>query len=57
MGVYTVMSITQGGCGLPFLARAVFNYISGIGECIGAAINDDEIPDGLLKLVVRKVIK
>ena len=38
MGVYTVMSITQGGCGLPFLARAVFNYISGIGDvyCIGA---------------------
>ena len=59
MGVYTVMSITQGGCGLPFLARAVFNYISGIGDvyCIGATINDDEIPDGLLKLVVRKVIK
>ena len=57
MGVYTVMSISQGGCGLPFLAHPVFNYIAGMGDCAGATINDDEIPDGLLKLIVTKVIK
>jgi len=57
MGVYAVLSIMQGGCGLPFLAKPVFNYISGIGECVGIKIDDNEIPDGLLKLVVRKVMK
>ena len=57
MGVYTVMSISQGGCGLPFLAHPVFNYITGMGDCVGATISDDEIPDGLLKLIVTKVIK
>ena len=52
MGVYTVMSISQGGCGLPFLAHPVFDYIAGMGDCVGATIND---ADGLLKLIVTKV--
>ena len=56
MGVYTVMSITQGGCGLPFLARCVFNYITGMGECTDVEVNEHEMPEGLLKLVVKKVM-
>ena len=28
LGQYTVMSITQGGCGIPFLAPPVYDYIS-----------------------------
>ena len=55
MGVYTVMSIAQGGCGLPFLAGPVFNYLIGSGECTGIMVDDCEMPEGLLKLVVKKV--
>ena len=56
MGIYTVMSITQGGCGLPFLARPVFSYITGMGECTGNRVDINEIPEGLLKLIINKVI-
>ena len=55
MEVYTVMSILQGGCGVPIMAKPVFDYLSGIGECTGIDINESEIPDGLLKIIVRKV--
>ncbi|XP_065901724.1 uncharacterized protein [Dysidea avara] len=57
MGVYTVMSILQGGCGVPIMAKPVFDYLSGIGECTGIDINESEIPDGLLKIIVRKQTK
>ena len=47
------MSITQGGHGFPFLARAVYSYIS-TGEYITPAETD--IPDGTLKFAVKKVL-
>ena len=44
MGAYTVMSIAQGGCGLPFLATAVFRYYV-YGECTGVTINARRITE------------
>jgi len=50
MGVYTVMSILQGDCRLPILAKPVFDYLSGVGEYTGIDVNECEVPDGLLKI-------
>ena len=55
MGAYTVMSIAQGGCGMPFFATAVFSYIADMAECTGVIVEEHEMPEGLLKLTIRKV--
>lgn len=52
MGQLTAMSITQGGHGFPFLARAVYSYIS-TGQYTTPAETD--IPDDTLKFAVNKV--
>jgi hypothetical protein len=48
------MSITQGGYGFPFLAPAVYCYISTGRFNTPEA---DDIPDGMLKFAVEKVAK
>ena len=40
---------------VPIMAKPVFDYLSGIGESTGIDINESEVPDGLLKIIVRKV--
>ena len=48
------MSITQGGSGFPFLAEPVYQYIC-TGECTNVNIATIDIPDPMLRFVVRKV--
>ena len=50
MGVYFVMS---GGCGLPFLARPVFDYLIG-GQYKGISVPVSEIPDPIIEKVGLK---
>ena len=56
MGMYTVMSITQGGCGLPCLSQPFFDYLlrgqyTGIIDRISPA----SIPIMDLRFTVEKV--
>lgn len=54
MGQYTAMSIMQGGCGFPFLAEPVFDYIS-TGKYTGIQVDVADVPDVPLKFVLEKV--
>ena len=51
-----MMSIIQGGCGLPFLARPMYDYLV-TGQCTGIShlVPIKDIPDAELKFVVTKV--
>ena len=40
---------------MPIMARPVFDYLSNRGGCTGISINEADLPDGLLKIIVRKV--
>ena len=55
MEVYTVMSILQGGCGMPIMAKPVFDYLSGTGDCTGINVSENRLPDGLLRIIVNEV--
>ena len=55
LGQYTVISITQGGCGIPYLDPAVYEYI-----CTGKLPSDIEVPvkslpNTTLQFVLQKV--
>ncbi len=51
-----MMSIVQGGCGLPYLSRAFFNYIlQGTYTGISDLVTPREIPDFELRCIVEKV--
>ena len=54
MGVYFVMSVMQGGCGLPFLARPIFDYLVR-GQYKGISVPVSQIPDPTLRFIIEKV--
>ena len=54
LGQYTVMSIAQGGCGIPFLAPPVYDYIS-TGKLPDVKVHLKDIPDATLRFVLQKV--
>lgn len=54
LGVYTVMSILQGGPGLPIFAKPVYDYISA-GQFMGVTVPLAEIPDPTLQFVLQRV--
>ena len=54
LGLYTVMSITQGGCGVPFLAPPVYDYIS-TRKLPDIRLHLKDIPDATLRFVLQKV--
>ena len=56
LGMYTAMSIIQGGCGIPFLAHPVYEYILR-GTCTNVQINVADIPVLSLRDTVQKVSK
>ena len=44
LGAYFVMSVVQGGCGFPFLAEPVFNYlVDGSMKGINVAVSDSTV--------------
>jgi hypothetical protein len=54
MGILVGMSIVQGGHGLPFMARNVYEYLRGASiSCIVPAL--DEVPDTELRETLIKV--
>jgi hypothetical protein len=53
LGVYTAMSVVQGGCGLPVLAEAVYDYILS-GKCTNIDVSISDIPDGGVSEIVQK---
>ena len=38
LGLFVAMSISQGGCGIPFLASTVYDYIA-TGKCTSVSQN------------------
>ncbi len=44
MGKLTGMSILQGGCGIPVLHPAAYNYLA-TGDYLGHIVKDDDVPD------------
>ena len=54
LGLFTAMSITQGGCGMPILASAVYEYMIQ-GKCTGVQIAPVDILLLVLKDAVLKV--
>ena len=50
------MSITQGGCGVPFLAPPVYEYLSS-GLLSSININLDDLPHSDFKFVLQEVKK
>ena len=55
LGQYTVMSITQGGCSVPFLAPPVYEYISTGKLPTDIEVNLKDIPDATLRFALQKV--
>ena len=54
LGVYTAMSVVQGGNGFPFLADCVYEYlVSGVST--GIRIPMDKVPDPSLRFALEKV--
>ena len=51
------MSITQGGCGIPFLAPAVYEYISTGKLSSNIELCLDDVPYPNLQFALRKVRK
>ena len=54
LGRYTVMSVTQGGSGFPFLAPPVYDYLC-TGKCTGISLKNEEALDSMLQFVLSKV--
>ena len=56
LGLFVAMSISQGGCGIPFLASTVYDYIA-TGKCtsVSQSVNPHEIPEHSLRSTVEKV--
>ena len=52
--MFTAMSIAQGGCGLPTLADAVYDYFV-TGKCTYVTVSLPDLPDEKLKKLVEKV--
>ena len=52
LGVFTAMSITQGGNGFPFLAECVYTYLCS-GESTGIFVPTDKVPDQTLRLALE----
>ena len=48
------MSVVQGGCGFPFLSRAVYEYIV-CGKYTNVDVEEEDIPDGCLTFAIKKV--
>jgi hypothetical protein len=48
------MSVIQGGCGFPFLARPLFDYLVQ-GHYKGINVPVEDIPDGTLRFIIEKV--
>ena len=55
LGQFTLMSITQGGCGIPFLAPSVYNYIctGKLPSCADTSLKDIPYPN--LNYILEKV--
>ena len=49
-----MMSVVQGGCGFPFMAQPLYNYIVH-GSIKGINVSVSDIPDGTLRFIVAKV--
>ncbi len=45
----------KGGSGFPFLAEAVFEFLS-MGKCTGAEVDVDSVPDPALVVLLSEVI-
>ncbi len=45
------MSIVQGGCGIPFLAPAVYEYLVS-GKCTRITLQNSDVPDHTLQFVL-----
>ncbi len=54
VGMYTAMSIVQGGIGFPVLHPSVYNYIC-TGKYVGVSMLDENITDHKIRELVRKV--
>ena len=54
LGQYEAMSILQGGGGFPFLAEAVYEYLS-TQKCLGVSIAAEDMPNATLRFVIQKV--
>ena len=51
-----MMSIVQGGCGLPYLSKPFFNYLLyGTYTGISTMVAPSDIPDFQLRCIVEKV--
>ena len=51
-----MMSIVQGGCGLPYLSKPFFNYLLyGMYTGISTMVAPSDIPDFQLRCIVEKV--
>lgn len=55
LGQYTVMSITQGGCRVPFLAPPVYEYITTGKLPTDIEVNLRDMPEETLRFVLQKV--
>lgn len=53
LGKYFVISAVQ-GCGFPFLARPLFDYLVQ-GHYRGITVPVADIPDGILRFIIEKV--
>ncbi len=51
------MSITQGGCGLPFLALPVYNYISSGELAPHFNVPLEYIPNPTVRFIVMSILK
>ena len=54
LGVYTTMSVMQGGSGFPFMADAVYNYFC-TGDSTGIIVPNDKVPNHILRCALEKV--
>lgn len=53
LGVYTAMSVVQGGCGLPVLAEAVYEYITS-GKCTNIEVDISDLQDCAICEIARQ---
>ena len=54
LGMYAGMSAIQGGCGFPILHSVVFKYLSS-GQWLGETLPLEEVPDPMVRLILKKV--
>eukprot|EP00731_Ephydatia_muelleri_P016435 Em0009g859a len=52
-GLFTAMSVVQGGCGIPCLADPVYEYITS-GKCSSIVVSSDDIPELAMRDTVEK---